>query len=342
MFISKLVFDFFTIICYNFFMDDILKIVNAQLKYKANDSFLRDKTEYIHVLNNVNLKIKRGEILSLVGESGCGKTTLGKSILKLLNLNNGNIFFNGEDIEKFSKKQLFEYRKQVQIIFQNPYASLNPKMTVYDILKEPLDVHKWGNKQEIQNRIYEICKLTGIDLKSLNRYSSEFSGGQRQRIAIARSLVLNPQLIIADEPVSALDVSIQAQIINLLLDLKNKLNLTILFISHDLSVVKYISNYVAIMYLGQIIEFGKKDEIFNNYKHPYTKALMDSIPKIDNNLKEEKNTIQGEIPSLKTIQEGCKFFSRCPYSLPKCKDCTPSNIYISNSHYVNCFLYDVY
>lgn len=322
-------------------MDDILKIVNARLKFKANDSFLSDKTDYIHVLNDVNLKIKRGEILSLVGESGCGKTTLGKSILKLVNLNSGNIFFEGEDIETFDKKQLFEYRKKVQIIFQNPYASLNPKMTVYDILKESLDVHKWGNKQEIQERIYEICKLTGIDIKSLSRYSSEFSGGQRQRIAIARSLVLNPKLIIADEPVSALDVSIQAQIINLLLDLKNKLNLTILFISHDLSVVKYISNYVAIMYLGQIIEFGKKDDIFNDYKHPYTKALMDSIPKLGNNSKNDNSTIQGEIPSLKMLKEGCKFYSRCPYSLPKCKDCTPSKIYISNSHYVNCFLYDI-
>ncbi len=322
-------------------MNDILKILNARLKFKANDSFLSDKVTYINILNDVNLKIKRGEILSLVGESGCGKTTLGKSILKLINLNSGHIFFNGKDIELFNKKQLFEYRKQVQIIFQNPYASLNPKMTVYDILKEPLDVHKWGGKDDIQRRIYEICKLTGIDIKSLNRYSSEFSGGQRQRIAIARALVLNPQLIIADEPVSALDVSIQAQIINLLLDLKNKLNLTILFISHDLSVVKYISNFVAIMYLGQIIEFGNNDDIFNNYKHPYTKALMDSIPKISKNSKEENITIQGELPSLKTIQEGCKFYSRCPYSLPKCKNYTPSNVYISNSHYVNCFLYDI-
>ena len=322
-------------------MNDILKILNARLKFKANDSFLSDKITYINVLNDVNLKIKRGEILSLVGESGCGKTTLGKCILKLLNLNSGHIFFNGKDIELFNKKQLFEYRKQVQIIFQNPYASLNPKMTVYDILKEPLDVHKWGGKDDIQRRIYEVCKLTGIDIKSLNRYSSEFSGGQRQRIAIARALVLNPQLIIADEPVSALDVSIQAQIINLLLDLKNKLNLTILFISHDLSVVKYISNFVAIMYLGQIIEFGNNDDIFNNYKHPYTKALMDSIPKISKNSKEENITIQGELPSLNTIQEGCKFYSRCPYSLPKCKNYTPSNVYISNSHYVNCFLYDI-
>ena len=322
-------------------MNDILKILNARLKFKANDSFLSDKITYINVLNDVNLKIKRGEILSLVGESGCGKTTLGKCILKLLNLNSGHIFFNGKDIESFNKKQLFEYRKQVQIIFQNPYASLNPKMTVYDILKEPLDVHKWGGKDDIQRRIYEICKLTGIDIKSLNRYSSEFSGGQRQRIAIARALVLNPQLIIADEPVSALDVSIQAQIINLLLDLKNKLNLTILFISHDLSVVKYISNFVAIMYLGQIIEFGNNDDIFNNYKHPYTKALMDSIPQISKNSKEENITIQGELPSLNTIQEGCKFYSRCPYSLPKCKNYTPSNVYISNSHYVNCFLYDI-
>ena len=322
-------------------MNDILKILNARLKFKANDSFLSDKITYINVLNDVNLKIKRGEILSLVGESGCGKTTLGKCILKLLNLNSGHIFFNGKDIELFNKKQLFEYRKQVQIIFQNPYASLNPKMTVYDILKEPLDVHKWGGKDDIQRRIYEICKLTGIDIKSLNRYSSEFSGGQRQRIAIARALVLNPQLIIADEPVSALDVSIQAQIINLLLDLKNKLNLTILFISHDLSVVKYISNFVAIMYLGQIIEFGNNDDIFNNYKHPYTKALMDSIPKISKNSKEENIIIQGELPSLNTIQEGCKFYSRCPYSLPKCKNYKPSNVYISNSHYVNCFLYDI-
>lgn len=321
-------------------MDKILKIENARLKFKANDSFLNDNTDYINVLNDVNLTIKRGQILSLVGESGCGKTTLGKSVLKLLNLNSGHIFFNGEDIEKFNKKQLFEYRKKVQIIFQNPYASLNPKMTVYDILKEPLDVHKYGTKKQINEKIYEICKLTGIDIKSLSRYSNEFSGGQRQRIAIARSLVLNPQLIIADEPVSALDVSIQAQIINLLIDLKNKLDLTILFISHDLSVVKYISNYVAIMYLGEIVEFGKKDDIFNNYKHPYTKALMESIPKLGTKFNCNQNVISGELPSLKNLPDGCKFCSRCPYSLPKCRNYNPSNVFISNSHYVNCFLYD--
>lgn len=252
----------------------LIEIKNLQKSYTKEASFFALKKEACKVLNNINLNIQEGEIVSLVGQSGCGKTTLANCILKLIEPEKGQIYFEYKNIFDFNKKETFEYRKKIQMIFQNPYSSLNPKMKIKDTLLEPLIIHKQKNKEE---RLEEIISLVGISKDDLNKYPHEFSGGQRQRIAIARALILKPKFIVADEPVSALDVSISANIINLLLDLRKKLNLTILFISHDLNLVRYISDKIAVMDKGEIVEYNTTDEIFNNPIHPYTKFLLSNV-----------------------------------------------------------------
>ena len=258
-------------------MDNIIEIKKLEKIYKADKTFLSPKKEDNKVLKSVNLDIKRGEIVSLVGESGCGKSTLANCILKLITPENGEILFENQDILKFNKKETFEYRKKVQMIFQNPYSSLNPKMKIKNALEEPLIIHNVKSKSERMDRINEIINLTGISQDDLNKFPHEFSGGQRQRIAIARALILKPSVIIADEPVSALDVSICASIINLLLDLREKLNLTILFISHDLNLVRYISDRIAVMNKGEIVEFKQTDDLFQNPQNEYTKYLLSAM-----------------------------------------------------------------
>ena len=255
-------------------MENIIEIKNLEKTYKSEKSFFSPKKEDNYVLKNINLNIKKGEIVSLVGESGCGKSTLANCILKLITPDCGEILFKGEDILKFNKKQTFEFRKKIQMIFQNPYSSLNPKMKIYETLSEPLIIHKEKN---IKDKVYEIIKTVGISTSDLKKYPHEFSGGQRQRIAIARALILKPEVIVADEPVSALDVSICAQIINLLVDLKREFNLTILFISHDLNLVRYLSDKIAVMDKGRIVEYNETEEIFSNPKDDYTKFLLSSI-----------------------------------------------------------------
>ena len=259
-------------------MENLIEIKNLYKTYSDDTGFFSAKKEPVHALKGINLEIKKGEILALVGESGCGKSTLGNCILKLLDVTSGEILFEGENILNYDKKQTKAFRKQAQMIFQNPYSSLNPKMKIKEILEEPLKIHGIKNKKET---VYETIKLCGLNQNDLKKYPHEFSGGQRQRIAIARALVLKPKFIVADEPISALDVSIAAQIINLLIELKDKLDLTFLFISHDLNIVKYISERTAVLNKGKIVEMGSTDEIFENPKEDYTKLLLGSIPKVD-------------------------------------------------------------
>ncbi len=318
-------------------MHTLVDIKNLNMYYRIFSGSWSAQKEYIHALNNINLEIKKGEILGLVGESGCGKSTLGKAVLKLIDPQ-GTINFDGQNVLELKNKELKDFRKKSQMIFQNPYSSLDPRMTIYKILREPLVVHGIRDKNDINTRIHEIINLTGLNDEDLKRYPHEFSGGQRQRIAIARALILKPDFLVADEPVSALDVSIQAQIITLLKNLKEKLNLTILFISHDLGVVKYLCDRIAVMYLGDIVELSDSDALFKNPKHPYTQALISAVPSIHKKDSEEIK-LQGELPSPKNPPSGCRFNTRCPYAKEVCKQKEPEITKISDSHYVRCVLY---
>lgn len=319
-------------------MKKLVEIKNLNMKYPIKSDFVQLGTnkEFIQALKNINLDINKGEILGLVGESGCGKSTLGKSILKLIEPK-GIVLYEGKNILEMKNTEIKDFRKKAQMIFQNPYSSLNPRMTIFSILREPLIIHGIRDKKEIAKKIYRIIELTGLTKDDLKRYPHEFSGGQRQRIAIARALVLEPQFLIADEPVSALDVSIQAQIITLLKELKEKLNLTILFISHDLGVVKYLSDRIAVMYLGDIVEIATSKELFETPKHPYTQALLSAVPSIH---RENINKIKlsGDLPSPKNPPNACKFHTRCPYVMEICSQIEPNNYKITDSHYVKCHM----
>ena len=319
-------------------MNKLFEINNLNMHYPVTDGLLGNVKGYVYALNGVDIEIYENEILGLVGESGSGKSTLGNCILKLIEPTSGEVIFEGENILSKNKKQLRAFRKKAQLIFQNPYMSLNPRMKIYDILKEPFIVNGINDRKEIDEKIKQIIQLIGMQEEILNRYPHEFSGGQRQRIAIARAIILNPEFVVADEPVSALDVSIQAQIINLLIELKQHLNLTMLFISHDLSIIKYISDRIAVMYLGEIVEIAEKNEFFANHKHPYSQALLNAVPTISNQTNTKKAILQGDIPSPTNLPSGCKFHTRCPYAFDKCKTETPELKEISQGHKVRCFL----
>ncbi len=313
-------------------------IKNLNMHYCVSDGLFNSEKGFVYALNNVNLDIYENEILGLVGESGSGKSTLGNCILKLINPTSGEVIYNGENILSKKKKELKEFRKKAQMIFQNPYMSLDPRMKIYDILKESFIIHGIKDKKLINEKIKKIVELVGMKEEILERFPHEFSGGQRQRIAIARAIIQNPEFIAADEPVSALDVSIQAQIVNLLLKLKEQLNLTMLFISHDISIIKYISDRIAVMYLGEIVEIAPKDEFFANHRHPYTQILLNSVPLITSSKKNKRTFPKGDIPSPQNLPSGCKFHTRCPYVMEKCKTIQPGFYEITQDHKVKCFL----
>ena len=297
--------------------------------------------QIVKAVDDVSFEIYPGETLGLVGESGCGKSSLGRTIVKINKPSGGQIFVDGTDITTLHGAQLQQFRRDVQMIFQDPYASLNPRMTVGEIIREPMDIHHiYDSVAERNQRVVELLRIVGLKPDHIRRYPHEFSGGQRQRICIARALALNPEFILCDEPVSALDVSIQAQIINLLRDLQQEHNLTYLFISHDLSVVEHISDTIGVMYLGSLVEFGSKEDIFREPLHPYTKALFSAIPIPDPNSKMNRIVLEGSIPSPANPPKGCKFHTRCKNCMEKCKTEAPQPREIEPGHFVVCHLYD--
>lgn len=296
---------------------------------------------YLKAVDDISLEIYKGETLGLVGESGCGKTTCGRTIMGLYKATDGEVFYDEEfDITKLSSKEKRNMAKKIQIIFQDPYASLNPRMTVQEIIGEGIDIHGIYIGKEKEEKIYELLELVGLNKEHATRFPHEFSGGQRQRIGIARALAVEPEFIVCDEPISALDVSIQAQIVNLLIKLQEELNLTYLFIAHDLSMVRHISDRVGVMYLGKIVEISKSEELYENPIHPYTQALLSAIPIPDPKASEEKRRIQikGEIPSPINTKEGCRFAGRCRHACDRCFKETPELVEVEDGHFVACHL----
>lgn len=317
---------------------NILEVQNLRKCFPIKKTFTGKVTQELIAVDNVSFELKAGETLGIVGESGCGKTTLGRAILKLHQPTSGRIIFEGEDITDYNSAQMREIRKKMQIIFQDPYSSLPPRSTVGGILSEPVEVHNIVPKSEIKDYVLDLMEKCGLRDYYYERYPHEFSGGQRQRICIARALSVNPKLVICDEPVSALDVSIQAQIINLLKKLQQDMNLTYVFISHDLSVVKFISDKIGVMYLGSMVEFGTKEDIFSNPLHPYTKALFSAIPYPDPDVKMNRIILNGDIPSPANPPKGCRFHTRCPHAKDICKEVTPEYKDYGNGHCAACHL----
>lgn len=316
--------------------ENLIEVRNLKKHFKVG------KGAILKAVDGVSFDIRKGETLGLVGESGCGKTTCGRTILGLYEATEGEVRFEGVNIHKLSKKEKREFTKEAQIIFQDPYASLNPRMTVADIIGEGIDIHEIYTGKERLDKIYELLSLVGLNKEHASRFPHEFSGGQRQRIGIARALAIEPKFIVCDEPISALDVSIQAQVVNLLIDLQNKLGLTYLFIAHDLSMVRHISDRVGVMYLGNVVELSNSQELYENPLHPYTKALLSSIPVPDPKVGRgrERITIHGEVPSPINPKPGCKFVARCKYAKEICKKEKPELKEIEKDHFVACHLFD--
>lgn len=319
--------------------DNILVVKNLKTYFPLGQDFFKKVTLYVKAVDGVSFTIKRGKTLGIVGESGCGKTTLGRAILRLTIVTDGQVLYNDIDIASLKGRELRKLRPKMQIIFQDPYSSLSPRMTVGEIIGEAVREHNIVPHENYRDHILKVMKNCGLQSYYFDRYPHEFSGGQRQRICIARAVALNPDLIICDEPVSALDVSIQAQIINLLKDLQNKFGLTYIFISHDLSVVEYISDEVAVMYLGNIVEMGSKESIFEKPMHPYTQALLSAVPVPDPKIKMKRIILKGDIPSPVNPPKGCKFHTRCNKVMEICKTVAPKFTDYGDGHKVACHLY---
>jgi len=320
--------------------NDVLLEVKSLKKYfpVRGGVFLRT-VGYVHAVDDVSFYVTRGETVGVVGESGCGKTTLARCILMLTKPTSGEVIYDGHNLSKMSKKQLRNIRKEMSIIFQDPLSSLNPRMTVADIIGEPIEFHRIARGRQKKERIKELLEMVGLSPYHMYRYPHEFSGGQQQRIAIARALSTNPRFIIADEPVASLDVSIRAGILNLLKDLKRKFNLTCLFISHDLSVINYMCDRIMVMYLGKIVETAKSRDLFKDPLHPYTKALISSIPIPDPTVRRERIILPGTVPSPINPPSGCRFHPRCIHAFEKCKTMSPKLIEVKKDHFVACHLY---
>lgn len=318
----------------------ILEVKNLKKYFPLNHNFFGKPQTYLRAVDNVSFGVKKGQTIGVVGESGCGKTTLGRTILKLYDSDGGKIWFDGKDLTEIKRNKMNDLRVDIQLVFQDPYSSLPPRMTVGSIISEAVKVHNIVPKEEVQSYTLKIMEQCGLQPSYYDRYPHEFSGGQRQRICIARALAVKPKLVICDEPVSALDVSIQAQVINLLKKLQNEMDLTYVFISHDLSVVKYITDQILVMYLGNMMEYGDTDEIFDNPLHPYTKALFSAVPVPNPDAKMERIILSGDIPSPANPPKGCKFHTRCKECMSVCKMLEPKYIEHTKNHFVACHLYN--
>lgn len=321
--------------------DKLLQVENLTKYFYKPQGLFGQKKQIVKSVDHISFDIMRNETLGLVGESGCGKTTVGRTITRLYEPTDGRIIFDGQDISHLTKKELLPYRKKMQMIFQDPYASLNARMTVMDIIREALDLHSdLKTKEEKSRRVYELLDRVGLMREHANRYPHEFSGGQRQRIGIARALAVDPEFIVCDEPISALDVSIQAQVVNMLEDLQREFGLTYLFIAHDLSMVRHISDRIGVMYLGKLVEIGPSEEIYSHHLHPYTEALLSSVPVPDPEKARAKEQIvlQGDIPSPIDPPSGCRFRTRCPRACEQCAQAEPELKPVGNDHFVACHL----
>ncbi|MGG3872249.1 ABC transporter ATP-binding protein [Brevibacillus laterosporus] len=320
-------------------VEDLLVVNRLKKYYPITGGVFAREIGAVKAVDDVSFRVKRGETLGLVGESGCGKSTTGRSILRLIEPTSGEVLFEGKNVARMKREEVREIRKDMQIIFQDPFASLNPRHTVGKILEEPLIVHGINSSKERSKRVHELLEVVGLSSYHAGRYPHQFSGGQRQRIGIARALILNPKLIVADEPVSALDVSVQSQVLNLMQDLQKEFNLTYLFIAHDLSVVRHISDHVGVMYLGRIAELADKDELYTNPLHPYTKALLSAVPVADPDKKQERIILQGDLPSPANPPSGCTFHTRCPHVMDVCREKRPEMLASRENHLVACHLY---